>query len=273
MVADRKGGAGGWRREERQPQAHFAHHRALAEICEDIVRDGFAFRTGSDMRLIMQTRGVNSWSGFASSWDELGLDLYMADGGRYRRRRFATFAASGGTVTRMPRQPHYQSRDHNPLNGGIERWFTPVADAVIANGFTRGIFGLCTAIFDSVSSGYEKCEPWHVEMHQFRIEVTQDRGGLPTPEGAHRDGVDWVCVLLVDRRNVSSGVTQIFDPDGRSLGEFTLTDPLDAVFLDDRRVFHGVTPIVPVDPAFKAFRDVLVLTYRREDIATTQVLR
>ena len=119
VVADRKGGAGGWRREERQPQAHFAHHRALAEICEDIVRDGFAFRTGSDMRLIMQTRGVNSWSGFASSWDELGLDLYMADGGRYRRRRFATFAASGGTVTRMPRQPHYQSRDHNPLNGGI----------------------------------------------------------------------------------------------------------------------------------------------------------
>jgi len=33
--------------------------------------------------------------------------------------------------------------------------------------------------------------------------------------------------------SVSSGVTQIFAPDGQSLGAFTLTDPLDAVFLDD----------------------------------------
>jgi hypothetical protein len=225
------------------------------------------------MLSIMRTRGINFWPGFASSWDHLGLDVYMADGGRYRRRRFATFAASGEAMTRKPQQPHYQSRDYNPLNGGIERWFAPVSDQVIANGFTRGIVGLCTAVFDAVSLGDEKCEPWHVEMHQFRIEVSQGQRGLPTPEGAHRDGVDWVCVLLVTRCNVSSGVTQIFDPDGQPLGEFALTDPLDAVFLDDRRVFHGVTPIVPVDPAFKAFRDVLVLTYRREDIASTEVLR
>jgi 2-oxoglutarate-Fe(II)-dependent dioxygenase family protein len=45
---------------------------------------------------------------------------------------------------------------------------------------------------------------------------------------------------------VASGVTQIFDPEGRPPGEFT-PDPLDAVFLDDRRVFHGVTPIAPLD--------------------------
>jgi hypothetical protein len=150
--------------------------------------------------------------------------------------------------------------------GGLSAGSHRCRNDVIANGFTRGIFGLCTAIFDAVSLGDEKYDPWHVEMHQFRIEVTEGQRGLPTPEGAHRDGVNWVCVLLVNRHNVSSGVTQISDPDGRSLGEFALTDPLDAVFLDDRRVFHGVTPIVPVDPAFKASRDVLVLTYRRETL-------
>jgi hypothetical protein len=78
-----------------------------------------------------------------------------------------------------------------------------------------------------------------VEIHQFRIEADSGQPGLPTPEGAHRDGVDWVCVLLVNRCNVSSGITQIFDPEGRSLGEFALTNPLDAVFLDDRRVLHS----------------------------------
>ena len=233
-------------------------------IAQDLTRDGFAFRSGKVMRSVMQTRGVNHWSNFASSWDDLGLDVYMADGGRYRRRRFAAFRAAGGIVTRKPHQPHYQSRDYNTLNGGIERWFMPVPDRTSANGFTRGILGACTNIFDAVSPYAENSVLWHVEMHQFRIEADKDRSGMPTPEGAHRDGVDWVCVLLVNRCNVSSGITQIFTPAGRSLGAFTLTEPLDAVFLDDRRVLHGVTPIAPVDPALKAFRDVLVLTYRRD---------
>jgi hypothetical protein len=237
----------------------------LASITEDIGRDGFAFRRGSDMRSILRARGLDAWPAFASSWDDLGLDLYMADGGRYRRRRFAAFNAVSGTVTRKPHQPHYQSRDYNPLNGDIERWFEPVSGAVCANGFMRGILGICTAIFDAALLNDGKVPSWHVEMHQFRIEADSGQSGLPTPEGAHRDGVDWVCVLLVNRRNVSSGVTQIFDPEGRSLGEFTLTDPLDTVFLDDRRVLHGVTPIAPLDPALKAFRDVLVLTFRRDE--------
>ena len=51
----------------------------------------------------------------------------MADGGRYRKRRFAVFAADGRRgIARKPHQPHYQSRDYNSLNGGIERWFAPI---------------------------------------------------------------------------------------------------------------------------------------------------
>jgi hypothetical protein len=185
---------------------------SLAGISEDIVRDGFAFRNGSDMRLIMRIRGIDSWPGFASSWDDLGLDLYMADGARYRRRRFAAFTASGEAVTRKPHQPHYQSRDHNPLNGGIERWFTPMSNGVIANGFTRGIFGLCTAIFDAVSLGDEKCDPWHVEMHQFRIEV--DRGPARTANSRRR-APRWRGLGLCATRQSSQCVERCH-PDFRS---------------------------------------------------------
>jgi hypothetical protein len=238
---------------------------ALTAIRNDIAYEGFAFRAGKDMRAIMRMRGLDAWSAFSSSWNDLGLDIYMADGGHYRRRRFAAFNAANGVVTRKPHQSHYQSRDHNPLNGGIERWFMPIAESVAANGFTRGILGFCTTLFDATASSESIVSPWHVELHQFRIEATPSGTGLPTPEGPHRDGVDWVCVMLVKRTNVSSGVTQIFGPDGRRLGEFTLTDPLDAVFLDDRRVFHSVTPIALLDSASKACRDVLVLTLRREE--------
>lgn len=247
-----------------------AEHRApaitesLEAIAQDIARDGYAFRAGEAMRSIFGSRVLDAWRTFASSWDDLGLDLYMADGGRYRRRRFGVLHASSGGIDRKDHQPHYQSRDHNPVNGGIERWFMPVDDSVIDNAFGQGLLRYCTALFDTTSATKASVSPWHVEMHQFRIEATATETGSPTPEGPHRDGVDWVCVMLINRTNVSSGVTQIFDPAGEPLGEFTLTDPLDTVFLDDRRVFHGVTPIAPIDPADKAFRDVLVLTYRRE---------
>ena len=174
---------------------------ALAAIRNDVVRDGFAFRTGKEMRAIMRGRGLDAWPGFASSWDDLGLDVYMADGGRYRRRRFAAFSAADSVATLKPNQPHYQSRDHNPLNGGIERWFMPIADSVAGNGFARGMLGICTTLFDSVAKPELTVSSWHVEMHQFRIEASPCGTGMPTPEGPHRDGVDWVCVMLVNRTN------------------------------------------------------------------------
>ena len=59
----------------------------------------------------------------------------------------------------------------------------------------------------------------------------------------HRDGVDYVLVLLIGRRNIASGTTTIHDLDKRTLGSFTLTEPFDAALVDDKRVYHGVTPV------------------------------
>ena len=85
---------------------------------------------------------------------------------------------------------------------------------------------------------------------------------IATPEGMHRDGVDYVLVLLVGRRNIQSGVTSIQGTDGRNLGSFTLAEACDAAWVDDHRVMHGVTPVEPIDPAQPGFRDVLVVTFR-----------
>jgi hypothetical protein len=220
------------------------------------------------MRAMLLDPDCDDWASFASSWEDLGVDLYMADGGRYRRRRFAAFSANEALFTRKPHQPHYQSRDYNPLNGGLQRWFEPVVDAVATHGVTRRILGVCATIFTAVASDSDPPASWHVEMHQFRIEAVAGSAGLPTPEGAHRDGVDWVCVILVNRYNVASGITDIYDSKGGSLQRFTLRAPLDTVFVDDTRVLHGVTPITPLEPELRAFRDVLILTFRRQSLAS-----
>jgi hypothetical protein len=236
----------------------------LELAAEALARDGYAFVRAGAMRRVLEQAGLAAWESFAASWDDLGLDRYMADGGRYRRRRFATFAVSGTGVRRKPHQPHYQSRDYNPLNGGIARWFEPVTDAVADHPATRAIIQVTNALFTGLTAPATRPAVWHVEMHQFRIETHAGAEGRPTPEGSHRDGVDWVLVLLVRRQNVASGETSIAGLRHEPLGSFTLAEPLDSALVDDARVYHGVTPIRPLDPAFPAWRDVLVLTYRRE---------
>jgi hypothetical protein len=226
---------------------------------------GFVRASADQTRVLLGPDAVTGWAAFADSWNDLGLDRFMADSGRYRKRRFAAFSAvpgaAPGSVVRKPHQPHYQSRDYNALNGGVQRWFEPVLDAIADHPTTRAVIDAGLALFHPITA--DAPASWHVELHQFRIEALAGEAGQPTPEGAHRDGVDWVIVMLIDRVNVESGVTDIYAPDGTSLGAFTLTAPGDAVFLDDHRVLHGVTPIRPHDPATPALRDVLVVTYRR----------
>ena len=225
-------------------------------------RSGFAFVDGAAMRDIVRPFGsLTDWSAFADSWNRLELDTYMADGGRYRLRRHATFAApAAGTITRKPHQPHYQSVDYNPLHGGIERWFEPVEDVIATGASLRTILEFCRSAFDRLAPGVAE---WHVEVHQFRIEARAGEAGRPTPEGLHRDGVDYVLVLLVDRQNIASGVTTIHAVGGDLLGRFTLTAPFDAALVDDRRVAHGVTPVEAIDPDNAAHRDVLVVTFKQ----------
>ncbi|MGA8761107.1 MAG: 2OG-Fe dioxygenase family protein [Stellaceae bacterium] len=237
---------------------------SLGSLAGAIERDGFAFVEAPEMRALLNEAELGGWESFAASWNDLGVDAYMADGGRYRRRRFACYRATSAGIVRKPHQPHYQSRDYNPLNGGIERWFEPVAETMGRHPVLGAILGTTHALFDRMTPEPYRPLAWHVEIHQFRIEARPGEAGQPTPEGLHRDGVDWVLVLMVRRENVKSGETTIYDLAKRPLGSFTLTQPLDAALVDDSRVYHGVTAVEPLDPSRPAYRDVLVVTFRRE---------
>lgn len=231
---------------------------------ESIQGDGYAFVHGTAMRELLKPCGsLADWPAFAESWNHLELDTYMADGGRYRRRRHAVYAAAGeSAIERQAHQAHFQTLEYNPLHGGIARWFEPIAPEVGDGASLHTILAFCRTLFGSLAP---TIRDWRIEVHQFRIEARTGEQGRPTPEGLHRDGVDFVLVLLVNRRNIASGMTTIHTLEGRRLGHFTLTDPLDAALVDDTRVAHGVTPVEAVDPGQPACRDVLVATFARAD--------
>ncbi len=230
----------------------------MSHRLRDRVREtGFAIVPAAEMREHLGAVSMDDFSRFAGSWNALDLDQYMADGGHYRRRRHAVFRLTGAALERLPHQPHYQSRDYNSLNGGIARWFTEVKPETAANPTLDAVVAACRDVF-----ALDPSADIHVEMHQFRIEASSEETGQPTPEGMHRDGVDWVCVMLIDRVNLEQGVTSIARPDGQPLGAFTLATPMDAVFIDDHRVVHGVTAVTQADPSRPGHRDVLVLTFK-----------
>ena len=223
--------------------------------------EGFACASSAEMSALLGApESLSDWDRFAASWDELPLDTQLPEGHRYRRRRHATLSARAGDTLfrREPHQAHYQAPEYNKLVGGIERWFEPIHPAVVQGESFRAIVASCLEVFGALRPGAD----WHIECHQFRIEARREAAGQPTPEGVHRDGVDYVLVLLVNRVNIESGTTTVHAPDGRLLGSFTLTHALDSAWVDDERVMHGVTAVRPIDPARAAHRDVLVVTLR-----------
>ena len=160
----------------------------------------------------------------------------------------------------MLHRAHWQPLDYNALHGGIERWFEPMAHSMAADpAWCALLIALAgrAATLRGQSSG-----AWFVEAHPFRIDTT-DGIGRPTPEGAHRDGVELVVVILVDRVRIKGGETRVFDNAGPQGMRFTLTEPWSALLLDDERMIHESTPIQPIKPGHIGHRDTLVLTFRR----------
>jgi hypothetical protein len=191
------------------------------------------------------------------SWDRLPRDGYLRDGGHYRARRHSCFVQTpgSGVLQAVPQRAHWQPTAYNALHGGMKRWFEPIEASVTAS-------PAWVQLLLSLGGLFGRLHPvarWYVEAHQFRIDTT---GGIgrPTPEGAHRDGVDFVAVVLIARHAVRGGETRVFPALGSSGERFTLHEPWTMLLMDDARVIHETTPIQAREG--HAYRDTLVLTYR-----------
>lgn len=191
------------------------------------------------------------------AWARLPRDAHLRDGGAYRARRHSCYIQElPQELKPVPHRAHWQPTVYNALHGGIERWFEPIETAVSGAAAWSRLLIRLGSLFAQVRS----VPRWYIEAHQFRIDTT---GGIgrPTPEGAHRDGVDFVAVILVERSGVRGGETHVFDATGPAGVRFTIEEPWSMLLLDDTRVIHETTPIQPQGTG-EGHRDTLVVTYR-----------
>ena len=225
-----------------------------SRIVDALRTDGYALLRPQD---VAQLAGcsLDDLQALAPSWDRLELDNYLKDGGRYRRRRHSCFVDDGATLVQSPHRAHWQPVEYNALHGGMHRLFVPIEAGTVE----QPAWGKLLRALGSVCSQVRGPETWYVEAHQFRID-TADGIGRPTPEGAHRDGVDFVAVILIGRDSIKGGETRVFDADGPNGQRFTMLEPWTMLLLDDAAVIHESTPIQPLGE--HGHRDTLVLTWR-----------
>lgn len=218
---------------------------------------------------VLSPEGVSRWldaplaqlEALHADWNDLPPDDYLKDGGRYRTRRHECFTVEGdGTLQQVPHRAHWQPIEYNALHGGMQRWFAPMNEATVAQPVWQQLLKRLGDAASDMRGGPER-QRWYVEAHQFRID-TAGGIGRPTPEGAHRDGVDLVAVALVGRHGIKGGETRVFEADGRRGERFTMTAPWTLLLLDDARVIHESTPIQPLEEAGEGWRDTLVITCR-----------
>ncbi|MCT7661836.1 2OG-Fe dioxygenase family protein [Mycobacterium deserti] len=207
------------------------------------------------------TLGIDAgaWQLFGRHWNELAPDVYAAELGTRRLRRYGhfRFTAADGGLEPLPHGAFVQPDNSNPLYIERDRHFEPLTEEFVDDPVLQSLLSL----LGQLATALDDVERWSVKVTPFRVLASAGDAGQPTPEGLHRDGVTLVSSLLVSRDNAVGGESSVFSANGRHLLSAILETPGTLLLGDDRKTLHGVSPIRPRDAARPARRDVLVITF------------
>lgn len=203
------------------------------------------------------------WDEFSNSWNDLCIDHYMGDNGKYRYRRYSEllFDCNDNQIINMPHVPYHQSKDVNYLNGDVDRYYDPILDDIKHGYIMNKINTMFAQIISSVDNSADK---FLIQIFQNRIIACSNEIGKPTPEGIHQDGVDYVLTLLVNKVNVNGGVSSVHDIEDKSvIINKNLNKSGDFIFLKDDSVLHSVTPISAANVK-NGYRDMLIVMFTKK---------
>ncbi len=200
---------------------------------------------------------------FRRDWEHLEPDPYMADGGKYRFRRYGLFqlSATTGQLAYIRGAPFYQSIEINRLNGGEYRHFAPLAADTVSNPFLRDLI-----LYDFAQLPLKKHikDDWLVGVHQIRIIATTGVPGNPTPEGIHRDDETYTAQHLIARHNIRGGINYFYgsgpEPTKQPRAVWKQQSYLDSYYFD-RSQWHSVSPIASGKCDGDGHRDVILIDF------------
>ena len=137
------------------------------------------------------------------SFSEIPEDTYLKQTFCYRKRCYGTGRVENDTFTWDQKAPSFvQSESLNKYTGGVIRQFHPISQAIREDIEKKIVY---------TAYGFLPRVDYSVGIHQIRIVANELNQGMPTPEGIHQDGFDFVTVSCIDTANVSGGISFILD--------------------------------------------------------------
>ena len=176
--------------------------------------------------------------------------------GKYRLRRYSVISCNEESCDKLKDQTFFQSEELNKFQGGMVRKFAPIEDSVINSNGLLEIYNRFREI-----AGFPLGQK--VDVHQMRV-ITQEEETQVSPEGVHQDGYDYICIVGINRHNITGGH---FLGYGNKDEEPFLSLPLEAgtmVVVNDRQLWHNASTIKSRYPIGHeaGFLDSFILTMR-----------
>jgi hypothetical protein len=177
------------------------------------------------------------------------VDPYVPEG--FRRKSLFRAVLQGRKMIVTDHAPLYQPVEFNPVHGGIYRHYQAM-DARLAALLApmAHIFGAC--------AGLDETDEILVQAQ--RITAEQGKTGLPVVEGWHQDDIQVLGILLVNRSNVSGGVSLLSRDRGKSVCFEQQLKPGDFLLINDTVMWHNTTPIKQMNFDLSGFRDIVIIT-------------
>lgn len=244
---------------------------SVVEISEEIKQNGFAIvGAGEFQRMLLEKRPLMDSAAYVDSWNTLAPcsdPYYLFDGEMYHSRHYTLGVMdleANEFHIQPPRSPSYGHSQLSPP--------TPQNMGALLPGIGKDVFesGAHQAYLSVIGDFLQNLRPdvkrWEIEDYQIRVQAAT-RGGKgvdPAPEGIHQDGVQHVFITMSRRQNIDGGVTYIRSSgdDGPSnvIGEpRPLADTWETLIVDDEKVWHQISAILPIDEQAYAFRDISVV--------------
>ncbi|WP_159980007.1 2OG-Fe dioxygenase family protein [Roseobacter cerasinus] len=229
------------------------------QVAGELAAQGYSYIAAPDFGVPNATD--SDFARLADEWNRLETDNYLQENATFRERRFGRFAyqPSTQTVVQLKHTPYFQAAGTNTYAGGIHRVVAPLTEQFAKDPLLSDLIKQDFDCFPTRS--FDKSEWWYVACHLFRIIGRDGEEGEPTPEGVHRDDINYGAMHLMDRVNATGGLSRIHAEDHSIAAELCLKNRLDTLFWADEQVLHSVTPIRPSDTQRSAVRDILILGY------------
>ncbi len=189
------------------------------------------------------------------SFDLIPEDKYLKSTFPYRRRTYAAgMVVNGNFYWDDKPQIFEQSEQLNSYVGGVPRKFEALDVNIRQNVCEQVIMNA----YKQIPNG-----DYTVGIHQIRILADTENQGIPTPEGIHQDGFDYVTVSCINTHNLSGGVSVLLDAQDHTkiIYQGTLI-PGEQIVFSDKTFAHYTSNISPKIPGV-AYRDVIVTTFQK----------